>query len=269
MKIAKLFLASALFCAASFSFADQAYDIMKKSTTLATPETSRATMKLDNIEKNGKVEHRSMRQFGHRVDGLLSTVFEFTAPASVKDTRVLQAEKNAKDDDRWIYLPSLRTVRRIPTNENTKNFVGCEFTYNDMSIRHVDLDTNEMVSDSVKITAANGKTYDCWEIKATPIKKSDVEFSYRLCYIDKISYLPMKFEYFDKKDPNKLIKTYTTDGYHEMKTSKGTYWFREGAVMKNEITGRSTHIIIDKPEFDIQQSNAYFTQAWLQTGKAK
>lgn len=269
MKISKCLLTAAVSLLALSAFADQAYDIMKKSTTLATPETSRAIMNLDNIEKNGKIEHRSMRQFGHRVNGLLSTVFEFTAPASVKDTRVLQSEKTSKDDDRWIYLPSLRTVRRIPANENTKNFVGCEFTYNDMSIRHVDLDTNEMVSDSVKYTAANGKTYDCWLIKATPIKKSDVEFSYRLCYIDKISYLPMKFEYYDKKNQTKLIKTYTTDSYRELRTSKGTYWFREGAVMKNEITGRQTHIVIEKPEFDIEQSNAYFTQAWLQTGKAK
>ena len=107
-------------------FADEAYDIVKKSSTLEAPDTSQAVMMLSNIEKNGATELREMRQYGRKVNGLKSTVFDFRSPASVKDTRVLQAEKNGHEDDRWIYMPNMRQVRRIPMGERYKQFVGCE-----------------------------------------------------------------------------------------------------------------------------------------------
>ncbi len=268
MKLCKFLLSATIMAVGLSAFADEAFDIMKKSTTLPVPQTSSAVMILQNIEKNGSVERRVMNQYGIERNDLVSTVFEFKSPASVKDTRVLQAEKSSKEDDRWIYLPSMRTVRRIPASERYKQFVGCEFTYNDMAIRDAEEDKNEMLEKSVTVTS-KGKNYDCWKIKATPLKKADVEYSYRICYIDKVSYLPMKIEFFDKKDQTKLMKTYTTDSYREVKTSKGTYWFREGACMKNEITGRTTKLDIEQIKFDEGVSDAYFTQSWLQTGKAK
>ena len=39
--------------------------------------------------------------------------------------------------------------------------------------------------------------------------------------------------------------------------------------MKNEITGRMTKLDIEQIKFDEGVSDAYFTQSWLQTGKAK
>ena len=137
-----------------------------------------------------------------------------------------------------------------------------------MAIRDVDEDKHEMLEKSVTVTS-KGKSYDCWKIKSVPLKKADIEFSYRICYIDKVSYLPMKFEYFDKKDPTKIMKVYTTDSYREVKTSRGKYWLREGACIKNEITGRTTKLDIKDIKLDEGISDAYFTQSWLQTGKAK
>ncbi|MBQ0051252.1 MAG: outer membrane lipoprotein-sorting protein [Treponema sp.] len=269
MKLTKFMAATAVaFAFGTFAFAESAYDVIKKQSTLKAPETSQAIMLMDNIEKNGTVEHRIMNQYGNRKNGLINTVFEFKTPASVKDTRVLQQEKTAKEDDRWIYVPSMKTVRRIPTGERYKQFVGCEFTYNDMAIRHVDADDHEMLDENATATI-KGKTYNCFKIKSVPHKKSEVEYSYRIQYIDKVSYLPMMIEYYDKKDQSKMGKHYTTDGYREIKTAKGAYWFREGATIENVLTGRKTVLTIKDVKFDEGISDAYFTQSWLQTGKAK
>ena len=51
MKLSKIIASTALVLTLSAAaFADEAYHIMKKSTTLDAPETSEAVMNLDNIE---------------------------------------------------------------------------------------------------------------------------------------------------------------------------------------------------------------------------
>ena len=270
MKITKrIATAFAVIALGTSVFADEAYDIVKKSSTLEAPDTSQAIMLLQNIEKNGAVENRQMNQYGRKVNGLKSTVFDFRSPASVKDTRVLQAEKNGHEDDRWIYMPNLRQVRRIPMGERYKQFVGCEFTYNDMAIRHVDDDKHELLESNVKVTAGS-KNYTCWKIKSVPLKKSEVEYSYRVQYIDTETYLPAKIEYYDKKDQNKIMKTYTTEDWKYLTSKTGKkYTMRMKARIVNNITGRQTFLEIKDPVMDAGVSDAYFTQQYLSTGKAK
>ena len=272
MKFLKSIAVTAIAIALGTSaFADEAYDIVKKSTTLEVPDTSQATMMLYNIEKNGTVEEMPMLQYGREVDGLVNTVFDIKGPAKIKDTRVLQMEKAGRTaDDRWIYQPKLKQVRRIPMTERYKQFVGCEFTYNDMAIRHVDEDKHEMIENEVKITVPGGKQYTCWKIKSTPYKKSDIEYSYRVLYIDKESYLPAMIEYYDKKDKTKIMKTYTTEAWQYLTSKTGKkYVMRMKARVVNNFTGRQTALEIKNPIMDAGISPAYFTQQFLSTGKAK
>ena len=266
----KILMATAAFVFGTSTFADEAYDIIKKQSTLEAPDTSQAIMMITNIEKNGATEVRQMNQYGRKINGLKDTVFDIRSPANVKDTRVLQQERSAREDDRWIYQPKLRQVRRIPMGERYKQFVGCEFTYNDMAIRHVDDDKHEMLEESVKITVPGGRQYTCWKIKSVPYKKSEVEYSYRVQYIDKETYLPAMIEYYDKKDQTKIMKTYTTEDwiYLTSKTGK-TYTMRMKARIVNNITGRQTTLDIKDPVMDAGISPAYFTQQYLSKGKAK
>lgn len=272
MKISKKIAATLVAIALTASaFADEAYDVVKKSTTLDAPDTSSAIMWVSNIEKNGAVEKRQMNQYGRKTNDLKDTVFDIRSPKNVKDTRVLQMEKpGKKEDDRWIYMPNLRNVRRLSMGERSKQFVGCEFTYNDMAIRHVDDDTHEMLSASEKVTVQGGKTYDCWKIKSVPKQKKDLEYSYRVQYIDKETYLPAKIEYYDKKDNTKIMKTYTTESWQYLTSKTGKkYVMRMKARIVNNFTGRQTVLEIENPVMDAPMSPKYFTQDYLATGKAK
>ncbi|WP_294430502.1 outer membrane lipoprotein-sorting protein [uncultured Treponema sp.] len=271
MKLLKKFVfASFAFAFGTMAFADDAYDIIKKQSTLDVPDTSQALMQLTNIEKDGSQEPMPMYQYGREVNGLVQTVFDIKGPPKVKDTRVLQMEKNGREDDRWIYQPKLRQVRRIPMGERYKQFVGCEFTYNDMAIRNVDDDKHEMLSENETVTVPSGKTYNCWKIKSTPFKKSEVEYSYRIQYIDKESYLPAKIDYYDKKDHNRIMKVYTTDDWMYLTSKTGKkYAMRMKARVVNNITGRYTTLEVKNPVMDAGISPNYFTQQFLSTGKAK
>lgn len=265
-KIKTLSLVAGLFLFGSAMFADSAYDIMKISANLEPPDYSQGVLLMDLIDKTGKVtEHRIINQFGNRKNGITQTVFDFRAPAGVKDTRLLQAEKANKDDDKWIYLPSLKTTRRIATAERTKSFVGSEFTYNDMTVRKFEDDEHTMIDENVTKTIGGVPT-QLWKIKSVPVANKNVEYAYRIQYIDKQSYLPLFCEYYDKTD--KMIKTVEVEKHETVTGETGKkYQMRMSNILTNLVTGRQTRVSVDKIQFDKPISDRYFTQNWLNTGK--
>lgn len=267
MKVKILAIVSVLF--ASFSLAAQtANDIAKVFCDLdRVPDYNYSTLILENIEKDGKKEVIEIHQYGSGVDnGLKNVAFDFKAPASVKGMRVLQLEKLKKADDRWVYMPKLRQSRRIPMTERTKSFGGTEFTYNDMTIRNEDEDKNEIVENEAKITV-NGNSYLCWKMQSTPYKKSEVEYSYRMSWFDKKTYVPVRIEYYDSK--NKMIKLYECLKIEMVKGATGIeYPLRRSNVISNLVTGRKTIATVKDFVFDEPISDAYFAQHWLTTGKA-
>ena len=271
MKIMKSAAAFAIALALSASvFADEAYDVVQKFSTLPRPEFSKAQMFLEIKNKNGITETREMIEYGMHED-LTNVVFDIQKDSTKKysGVRVLQAEKTNKEDDRWIYEPSLRNVRRIQTGERSGSFVGCEFTYNDMTIRKVDEDKHEMVNANASITV-NGTKYDCWQIKSVPIKKNDIEYGYRLCWYDKKTYLPVQMEYYDKKDPKVKMKTFIIEKIEHVKGATGkSYVLRRSCLITNHITGRTTRVSVKGFDFDNDKlvNKKLFTTNWLMTGK--
>lgn len=250
----------------SAMFAQSVEEIMKKSTKLACPEYSIGTLALDLLDKSGNVtEHRIINQIGDEKESLRHVVFDFRSPASVKDTRILQAEKEGREDEKWIYLPSLKTTRRIANAERSKSFVGSEFTYNDMTLRKYEDDAFEMLEENVTMNVG-GKQERLWKVKATPVQNKNVEFAYIIKYIDKVSYLPLVEEYYDKT--GKMIKLRTITKHEIVKGETGKeYWLRRETIMENKVTGRGTRVAVEKMTFDKPISDRYFTQNWLNTGK--
>jgi len=271
MKIMKSAAAFAIAIALSASaFADEAYDVVQKFSTLPRPEFSKAQMFLEIKNKNGITETREMIEYGMN-ETLTNVVFDIQKDSTKKyaGVRVLQAEKTNKEDDRWIYEPSLRNVRRIQTGERSGSFVGCEFTYNDMTIRKVDEDKHEMMNANASITV-NGTTYNCWQIKSIPVKKNDIEYGYRIAWYDKKSYLPVQMEYYDKKNDKQKMKTFIIEKIENVKGVTGKpYVLRRSCLITNHLTGRSTRVSVKSFEFDNDKTvnKKLFTTNWLMTGK--
>ncbi|MBB5225162.1 outer membrane lipoprotein-sorting protein [Treponema ruminis] len=267
MKI-KVFVIISLLLASFGLSAQTAQEIAKVFCDLdRVPDYNYSTIILENIEKDGKRETIELWQYGSGVDnGLKNVAFDFKAPASVKGMRVLQLEKLKKADDRWVYMPKLRQSRRIPMTERTKSFGGTELTYNDMTIRNEDEDKNEIVENEAKITV-NGNSYLCWKMKSTPYKKSEVEYSYRMSWFDKKTYIPVRIEYYDSK--NNMIKLYECLKVEMVKGATGIeYPLRRSNIITNLVTGRKTIATVKDFVFDEPISDAYFAQHWLTTGKA-
>lgn len=258
----KTVFGSAALLAASYAFALDARGVMQQAHDVKKPTYTKSAVQMDLIDKTGKVEEsRVVQEFGKDKNDLSSIVMIFMSPASVKDTRFLQVENKDADDDKWIYLPSLKSTRRIASSEGSKAFMGTDATYDDMSTREVDEDTHEFVNEKEE---KNG--YTCWVVKSTPKDPKSSQYSYRINWIDQGTNYPVYSEMYDKK--GKLLKTLTLEKLEKQTGATGvTYDIPMQEYMKNVQTGHSTRLIIRKLELDNPIADRYFTSSFLNTGK--
>jgi hypothetical protein len=261
----KIILAGLIAVASTAAFAITGKDVVQKYfDSNPAPAFSRTVFIVQSF-KNGKLDDEvTFEQFGRNRNGLTETVFDVTKSASLKGTRFLQSQKK-NDDARFIYSPALRTVRRIPVQDKSKQFCGTEFTYNDTSVRDVDDDDHEVL-DEKALVRIDSASYTCWSVKSTPHSKKDVEYDYRITYYDQKTVMPVKTEYFDRT--GKLVKTMEIKKLvpEQGKTGK-THQCRLVTEMSNAKTGRKSVLTIKNQVLDEQVKDGYFSQNWLSTGK--
>ncbi len=212
---------------------------------------SRVMMKL--ISKGGqeRVRELTMLRKNYGVSGGEQKYFMyFFQPADVKDMTFMVYKYPAKDDDRWLFVPAINMVRRIAAQDKSSSFVGSDFTYEDVSGRDVEDDTHEIMKEEK--LGAN----DCFVIKSTP-KKADVDYSYKLSWIDKGNFLPLKDEYYDKK--GELYRVFTAD---EIKDVKGFPTVTK-RIMKNLLSGHRTETTFTKADYNIGIEDNLFSERFL------
>jgi uncharacterized protein len=125
----------------------------------------------------------------------------FLSPADVKGTKTLLIEHSKGDDDMWIYLPALKKVRRLVSNNKKDSFVGTDFSYGDV-IGHKVEQWNHKILREEKVD-----NKDCWVIESTPLNPTvsdNTGYSKRLGWIDKESFIALRGEMYDLN--NQLLK---------------------------------------------------------------
>ena len=163
----KSILALAVAMVSTVAFAQDARSIVDAALNIKKPAYNHSIIEMDLINKAGNIEeHRIIDELG-RYNEKTDTSdvvmnFKVSNNKSNQGIKFLQMENKGKDDDKWIYMPSLKTTRRVNSSEGSKSFTGTDASYDDMSTRELDDDTHELLAEENK----NG--YDCWKIKSTP-----------------------------------------------------------------------------------------------------
>ena len=268
----KSILALAVAMVSTVAFAQDARSIVDAALNIKKPAYNHSIIEMDLINKAGNIEeHRIIDELGrHNEKTDTSDVvmnFKVSNNKSNQGIKFLQMENKGKDDDKWIYMPSLKTTRRVNSSEGSKSFTGTDARYDDMSTRELDDDTHELLAEENK----NG--YDCWKIKSTPTAATvaKAQYQYRIQWIDKKTNVPVYAEMYDKKDGS-LLKVLTVDSLENIQG----YTITTSTTLKNVKSGHSTriaaqknpkspngyNIILDKPIPD-----NVFTQNYLNTAK--
>jgi hypothetical protein len=239
----------------SNSFALTPEEIMKKSQAafLYSGKDFKARVLMKLITKGGQERVREMtmlrKNFG-APGGEQKYFIYFFQPADVKDMTFMVYKYPGRDADRWLFVPALNMVRRIAARDKYSSFVGSDFTYEDVSGRDLSEDTHAMVKED----KYNGK--DCYVVKSTP-KAADMEYSYKLSWLDRADFLPLKEEYYDKR--GELYKVFTAD---EIRSVKGFPTITK-RTMKNLQSGHMTQVTYLKADYNIEIEDSLFSERFL------
>ena len=205
----------------------------------------KAKVKMTIIDKQG---HKRNRQFiivrkDEKDGGDQKYFVYFQRPSDVRKMTYMVYKRTAanKDDDRWLYMPALGLVKRIAASDKRTSFVGSDFLYEDVSGRNLREDTHTLVKTTDKY----------YIIKNVPKKPDTVEFKYYNVSIDKKTFVPMKMEYYDKKD-----KLYRTIESKEVKTIQGFPTVTK-SIVTNKKTGSKTEMEFTNVKYNIKLKDIF------------
>ena len=232
--------------------APDAEDIMKKADAHRyDADDSKFSISLVMKEKGGDTRTRKLSMQSRKSGRDKKILIHFLEPSDVRGVGFMVWQYPKKDDERWLYIPSLHMVKRIAANDKRSSFMGTDFTYEDISGREVEEDKHEYVK-SEKL-----KGEDCYVIKSTPRDTGSAEFAYRLSWVRKDNYFTVQEQYFDKKE--KLIKIYTVD---ELEKVQGL-WTIKRMTMKNVQTDHSTAVTYSDVKHNTGIPDSNFTERYL------
>jgi hypothetical protein len=197
---------------------------------------SELTMILRN--RHGQESTRQIRNQTLEVknDGDKSLVI-FDHPRDVKGTAFLSFTHKTGPDDQWLYLPALKRVKRISSDNKSGPFMGSEFAYEDISSQEVDKYTYNYLKDEVF------EDQDCFVIERFPVDEKS-GYSRQVVWFDKEHYRTLKIDFYDRK--NELLKTLH---YHNYQQYLNKFWRSSKMVMVNHQTGKSTDLLWEKYKF--------------------
>ncbi len=237
-------------------FTEDGTAIVQKSLDVKRPLFTHSAVKILLTDSSGSTEEQLLEEWAKDSgDKTGAAVIVFRKPASVKDTRFLQIVNKDRANDKWIYLPSLRTVRRIAGAEGAKSFMGTDADYDDLETRKIEQDTHTLLGEEAV------DSYQCWKVESVPVDPKSSRYSKKIAYIDKATSVPVKAEMYDKK--GKLLKVLHIKKLEQ----KEGYWIPMKTQLKNVQTNHATVLEILKIEIDKPVNEKLFTQNFLNTGR--
>ncbi len=161
----------------------------------------------------------------------------FHEPRDIAGTAFLTHTHVDRDDDQWLYLPSLKRVKRIASANKSSAFVGSEFAYEDL------------LSDEVeKFNFLWLRDEACGEIQCHVVQRvptyPDSGYSKQVVWIEQEDFRPLRIDYYDHE--NRLLKTLAFEDYrlyHER------FWRAQQMRMDNRLTKKQTTLTFGDFEF--------------------
>lgn len=191
--------------------------------------TAELTMILKN--RHGEESERYIRTKTLEVNGDGDkTLSIFDKPKDIKGTAFLSFSHKKGQDDQWLYLPALKRVKRISSNNKSGPFMGSEFAFEDLTSQEVEKYSYKYLREE----QIEGKDY--YVIERDPEDRKS-GYSKQIVWYDKEKYIPVKIEYFDRKGD--LLKTLTYSMYNQYLNK---YWRADEMLMNNHQTGKSTRL---------------------------
>ncbi|OGI63866.1 MAG: hypothetical protein A2W18_11505 [Candidatus Muproteobacteria bacterium RBG_16_60_9] len=218
-------------------------------------QRARVAMKLINAQGNVRERNLTMLRLNVGNSGDQRYYIFFHSPADVKGTAFLVWKYPRADDDRWIYIPAIKLVKRIAADDKRSSFVGSDFSYEDISGRDITDETHQFV----KREELDGRPAFVVESKPT----TPMDYARRLVWVDAERWLPLKEEYYDTQ--GQISRVFTATEVAQI----GGVWTVTGRRMANRKSDHRTEVSLSNVEYGVGLTEDIFTERYLRNPPAR
>lgn len=202
------------------------------------------TMVLKN--KNGQVSEREItNKVLELVEDGDKSLVAFHTPRDVKGTATLTFTHKVGSDDQWLYLPSIKRVKRISSSNKSGPFMGSEFAFEDLTSDEVEKYTYKFIEEKDELLI----------VEQDPVDPKSGYTRRLVSYNKSKGYRIEKIEFYDRK--NELLKTLI---YHDYKQYGNKHWRSHKMVMTNHQNGKETTLLFSDYNFGIDLAEEDFTE---------
>ncbi|MBS3765260.1 outer membrane lipoprotein-sorting protein [Candidatus Bipolaricaulota bacterium] len=209
-------------------------EIIEKVENVLTPETVNAKLTMTLINEKGEEKVREMEAWNRGDD---DSVMVFREPEGVAGTGLLKTVNEEGVENTWLYLPSLDITKEMSQEAENQQFMGSDFTYDDLGSRNVDEYSYELIreesSDGEKIYVVEG-------IAKNP---ETAGYSKVRSWISETNWKPKKIEYYDLD--GELLKVQRNSSIEKIKG----FWVVQEMTMENVQRGSKT--VLTWKEYEI------------------
>lgn len=231
-------------------------DVITKMRMRPDGEDRKGTVSMTLVNRRGAKRVRVMEQVAKDYGMDRKAIIVFNEPADVRGTRFLSwtYDEPGRDDDKWLYIPSMKKVRRISGAANNDFFMGSDFTYDDIDMgrRNISKDTHTYLGEESR------GSYECWKVESVPVDKDD-PVRRRVLWVDKKTCIPVYLEYYTDKGLSRVYEVL------ELQKQQG-FWNVKSSRMRNLETEHQTLMEFGPFVYDRGVDDNLFQVAVLQRG---
>lgn len=227
---------------ASFSFAQDATEIVKKADELMRAKSSYSEITMTIIKPDWS-RKMSMKVWSLEPD---YAIIYITEPARDKGTVTLKRKNEV-----WNWLPSAQKIIKIPPSMMLQSWMGSDFTNDDL-VRE-----SSVIKDYTHKLLGEEKVngLDCYKILLTPKPDAGVVWGKIVAWIAKDTYLEPKVEYYD--EDGILIKKFVGSNLQKM---DGRNIYTHWEMIPEDKPGNKTIMDYNKILFNIKTDESFYSE---------
>ena len=225
-------------------------EVLDKVAQSVDAQSADIELRMELFSASGSKRERSVIAKVTESNNLTKSYIEFTSPANVEGTAFLALEQSKTNEEMYLFMPALGSVRKIAGSQKNGSFVGTDFTYNDMSI----LGGGEYKED-YKATVENSSD-DQYVLRLEPVDK-EIDYKYLKMWVDTKNWFPNTIEFYNADE--KLEKVLTNKKIEQI----SGYWTARELTMENVQKGTRTVLSMDEIQYDVSIDDQIFTTRYL------
>lgn len=240
----------------------RAMDIAEAIAAREEGAAARRTIDMTLNDKRGRSEQRVAIVHKQSDEDRRATRITFLEPKKSRDVAFLSHDKRAPGsaDERWMFLPAARKVRRIPASQRGNSFLGTDFSYEDiqseLKFRLGDWDFEyggELTDEGRVLQRLTGTPKD-------PRIARELGYGGFDALIDPVSWMPVRIDFLDpKQQPLKTIRVLSIQRIDNI-------WTAQRIIATNHRTGHSTDFVFRDISYPESLDDSLFEPQTLSRG---